>query len=216
MHPFIPPFVDLPPSIPVFPLANAVVLPGAQLPLNIFEPRYLHMVSDALRSDQMIGMVQPEDVHASDGPPAAVGGAGRITAFTETSDGRIILVLTGVCRFRLVESLPTTRGYRRFLVDWRGFQDDYDDFAGIAIQRTDLLDDAESFCAKRSAQLERAGLSRLSDRQFVNCLAGNLPLSAEEKQVLIEAPDLASRAQLLAEILQMAAACERGGSSLRH
>ena len=216
LHPFIAPFDDLPASIPVFPLASAVVLPGAQLPLNIFEPRYLNMVSDALRTDRMIGMVQPEDPKCPDSPLAAVGSAGRITAYTETGDGRVLLVLLGVCRFRLSESLATTRGYRRFLVDWSKFEHDYDDAAQIAVQRSDLLEEASSFCASHSAQLERSGLTQLSDRQLVNSLAGNLPLSPEEKQVLLEAPDLASRAQILTEILKMSAAWEDGGSSLRH
>ena len=216
LHPFIAPFDDLPTAIPVFPLTSAVVLPGAQLPLNIFESRYLNMVTDALRTDHMIGMVQPEDPKSPDGPLSGVGSAGRITAYTETGDGRILLVLMGVCRFRLLESLATTRGYRRFSIDWSAFEHDYDDAAQITVQRSDLLEEAASFCSSHSAQLERAGLTQLSDRQLVNSLAGNLPLSPEEKQVLLEAPDLASRAQILTEILKMSTASDAGGSSLRH
>ncbi|CAG0947976.1 partial Lon protease 2, partial [Anaerolineae bacterium] len=127
-HPFSLPFDQLPASLPIFPLPHAVAMPGCQLPLNIFEPRYLKMVFDALGDQRLIGMVQPE-LSAADAKTLALyktGTAGRITFFNETSDGRLLVVLTGVCRFDIVEEIPTTRGYRRALVDWSRFRCDHE------------------------------------------------------------------------------------------
>jgi uncharacterized protein len=117
-NPWMLPFDKLPASIPIFPLPNAIVMPGCQLPLNIFEPRYLRMVLDAMAGERMIGMVQP-DPASSKGKVSVyrTGTAGRITFFNEIDDGRLMIVLTGVCRFDIQEEVPTVRGYRRAAAD---------------------------------------------------------------------------------------------------
>ena len=125
--PFIPKFSELPEELPLFPLAGAVVMPGIQLPLNIFEPRYLNMVQDALAADHLIGMIQPESETLEDAKPRIhrVGCAGRITSYSETSDGRIVLVITGVCRFDVLAELEMRRGYRRVKPAWERYAIDY-------------------------------------------------------------------------------------------
>jgi Lon protease-like protein len=128
MSPFDPGFDDLPPALPIFPLTGVLLLPRGRLPLNIFEPRYLNMVTDALASNRMFGMVQPStaNAEAADGEPALyqTGCAGRITHFEETDDGRFILSLKGVSRFAIVEEFATTRGYRKCTIDWEPFRGD--------------------------------------------------------------------------------------------
>mgnify|MGYP006303506433 FL=1 len=123
--PFDPGFDQLPPAIPIFPLPEAVVLPGVQLPLNIFEPRYLNMVSDLLGSHRILGMVQPRSPEdAGTGPVHEVGGAGRIVSFSETEDGRYLVVLRGLCRFAVGEELDGVRGYRLVRAHWEPFRRD--------------------------------------------------------------------------------------------
>src|SRR5690606_28420857 len=129
---------DLPQVIPVFPLGGALLLPRGQLPLNIFEPRYLAMVNDAMSADRIVGMIQPasdEALALQDDPAATpslcgVGCAGRITSFTETGDGRILITLTGIARFHAVGEIPTLGGYRRFRIDASPFADDFCPGAG--------------------------------------------------------------------------------------
>ena len=126
-NPFIPPFEALPDTLPIFPLPGAIVLPHTELPLNIFEPRYLNMTNDALGSHRMIGMIQPDPQGETEGRVYRTGCAGRITQFRETADCRIEMTLTGVCRFDLAEELSTTRGYRLVVPDWSRFAGDYED-----------------------------------------------------------------------------------------
>jgi Lon protease-like protein len=138
-NPFIVPYEQLPQTLPIFPLPGAIVMPGNELPLNIFEPRYLNMVSDALSTHRMIGMVQPDPDARSEHELCRTGCAGRITQYRETSDGRIEMVLSGVCRYDLGEELPTTRGYRLIVPDWSRFSDDYADQEGKLCAEHDLL-----------------------------------------------------------------------------
>lgn len=143
-NPFTLPFDRLPADIAVFPLSGAVLMPGTQLPLNVFEPRYLNMVEDALGARRLIGMIQPLD--EDERVLSKTGCAGRISSFSETDDGRIILVLTGLCRFDVVDELPLARGYRRVRADWTRFNGDYQDPAENEIDRTGLTDALESLC----------------------------------------------------------------------
>ena len=121
-NPFTLPFERLPASIPVFPFTGAVVMPGVQLPLNIFEARYLNMVEDALAQHRIFAMVQSDPGSGRDGEAVfQTGCAGRISSFSETDDGRFLIILLGVCRFDIREELPTVRGYRRVIADWQRF-----------------------------------------------------------------------------------------------
>lgn len=114
---FRPPFEDLPGALPIFPLPNAIVMPGCHLPLNIFEPRYLEMVFDCLEDARLIGIIQPEESDREGSPLYHTGTAGRVISFNELPDGRLLVVLSGVCRFDIVEELPSPRTYGRVAVD---------------------------------------------------------------------------------------------------
>jgi hypothetical protein len=203
--PFTLPFDKLPVSLPIFPLPGVIVMPGAPLPLNIFEPRYLNMVTDALAEDRMIGMVQP-DPRAADPHGETVcrtGTAGRITAFNETRDGRFLIRLTGVCRFDIQEEVPTLRGYRRVVADWSRFAVDYES-TGRVPERRDLLDRLKRYAGSRQLEIEWGTLRVLDDRELVNVLVTMLPLDDADKQALVEAVTLAERARLLSGLLEIA------------
>jgi hypothetical protein len=204
-NPFTLPFDRLPVSLPVFPLPGTIVMPGAPLPLNIFEPRYLNMVIDALAEDRMIGMVQP-DPAAKDPRAEALcrtGTAGRITGFNETRDGRFLIRLTGVCRFDIQEEVPTVRGYRRVVADWSRFAVDYEP-GGRVPERRDLLDRLKAYAATHQLQIEWDALRPLDDLSLVNVLATMLPLGVEDKQALVESVTLPDRARLLSALLEIA------------
>ena len=125
LSPFMQTFDRLPATLPIFPLHNAMMFPGGNLPLNIFEPRYVNMLQDAMRSDQLVGMIQSRD---ESGKPDLfkVGCAGRVTRYEENDDGRIEIILTGLCRFQVQEELASTRGYRLIVPDWSAYACDYD------------------------------------------------------------------------------------------
>jgi hypothetical protein len=216
-HPFTLPFDKLPVSLPIFPLAGAIVMPGAPLPLNIFEPRYLNMVIDALAEDRMIGMVQP-DPRRSDPHAEAVygtGTAGRITAFNETRDGRFLIRLTGVCRFDIQEEVPTVRGYRRVVADWGRFAVDYET-RGQVPERRDLLDRLKRYASMYQLQIEWDTLRPLDDLTLVNVLATMLPLGVEDKQAIVESVTLQERARVLSALLEIAQAPFEDGPSRPH
>ena len=197
-NPFTPAFDRLPQTLPIFPLSGAILLPGTQLPLNIFEPRYLNMVFDALGTARLIGMVQP--VEAGD-TLAEVGCAGQITAFNETDDGRLLLVLQGVCRFRLGAEIPTTRGYRCVVPEWSSFALDYNEASLPAAARQRLLTTLERYTAAQQMEIERKHLDKMSDAALVDALVANLPISDADKQELLEIGPLAERAEQLMGVM---------------
>jgi Lon protease-like protein len=215
--PFLQRFSDLPERLPIFPLSGAVVLPGVQLPLNIFEPRYLAMVQAALARDHLIGMVQPRvqstvdllDIHR-------VGCAGRITSYSETSDGRIILVLTGLCRFRVVEELPLQDGFRQVRADWSGFELDLEDETARLTERDQFMGSLRAFCDRRSVEIPWDDISEMADLDLVNLLCAHLPLEAEDKQALLETVPLSERATLMRGLMDMSAHAPRQGTEHRH
>lgn len=210
-NPFTLRFDALPRTLPVFPLPGAVVLPGTQLPLNIFEPRYLNMVFDVLGDHRLIGMVQPQpaSLHSSKPELMATGCAGRISSFSETADGRVLIVLSGVCRFDLGEEIPTTRGYRRVVADWSPYQDDHAVHQARLAERRLLLSRLRIYCDTHRLEVAWNALERMGDGDVVNFLATQLPLEDRDKQTLLEAPDLCSRARLLMGMLEPAHRCER-------
>src|SRR6266446_4748684 len=141
----------LPLVLPIFPLAGVLLLPRGRLPLNIFEPRYLAMTRDALAGERLIGMVQPSDPRvAGDNPPVyPTGCAGRLTQFSETDDGRFLITLTGVSRFRIREELPLLSGYRRVIPDWQQFADDRASAGEPGFDRARLIRGLKSYFAQR-------------------------------------------------------------------
>jgi Lon protease-like protein len=217
-NPFTPPFEQLPREIPIFPLPGVAVMPGTQLPLNIFEPRYLRMVLDVLGSHRMIGMVQPEPAGQNEAVPEVyrTGTAGRITSFSETRDGRLMLVLTGVCRFDIVRELAGDRPYRSVEADWTRFAGDYGRDNETIPERDALLRTVRSYCDRKSVEIQWQDAESLADGVLVDLLTIHLPLAIPEKQALIECIGLSERTVLLRGLLEMSNAEEQGAPAGRH
>lgn len=195
---------NLPQTLAIFPLAKAVLLPRQILPLNIFEPRYLAMVEDALKSDRHIGMIQPQPGNAGASPETVYGTgcAGRITAFQETDDGRILINLKGVCRFRVVEELSEEKGYRRVRPDWRSYRSDLDDPGDMTMDIRQLESTLRTYLERHNLQASWEIMRDLPAAQLVDFLTMHLPLAVEAKQTLVETPNVADRSQLLLSLLQ--------------
>jgi len=217
-HPFSVPFDKLPATLPLFPLPNAAAMPACQLPLNIFEPRYLNMIFDALGDQRLIGMIQPELSASDDNAPALykTGTAGRVTFFNETSDGRLMVVLTGVCRFDIVEEIPTARGYRRAQVDWSRFRCDLEEGIVSDTERGDFLQQLRDYCTFKRLDIEWPTLENVSMDDLVNRLTCVLPLEVAERQLLIEAITLPERLATLATLLRCETLDTSADASRRH
>lgn len=218
--PFRLPFDKLPAMLPIFPLANAVVMPGCQLPLNIFEPRYITMVFDALGAARLIGMVQPDSGTEAelDHPPPVyrTGTAGRITSFSETQDGRLLVVLSGVCRFDIREEVPCDRGYRRVLVDWSRFRADLEPTASAAVDRNRLAALLKNYFERKGVETNWTAINQMPLPILLNVLTGQLPLDPPERQVLVEAVTVEARAARLCELLRFDVAGTVVSDSTRH
>ena len=200
--------IDLPQIIPVFPLPGVVLLPRGQMPLNIFEPRYLAMVDDALRDGhRLIGMIQPDSAHAGrtgEPPLFKVGCVGRITQFAESGDGRYLLELTGVARFRIEQELPVNTDYRQCRVSYVSFADDFIARKGEdAVDREAVLNALRAFMKANDLTADWEGIDQAPNEALVNALSMMSPYGAPEKQALLEAPDLKTRAELLVAITEM-------------
>ena len=216
--PFLPRFVDLPGEIPVFPLAGAIVMPGIQLPLNIFEPRYLNLVQDALGTDHLIGMIQPLTGQEEVELPLLhkIGCAGRITSYSETNDGRIVIVLTGVCRFELQQELEERHGYRRVQAGWDRFAQDFLTEQEGIVNRERFLASLRNYVRPRGVEIPWDDLKAMADLDLVNLLTAHLPLAPEDKQALIETNTLRDRAELMRGLMDMASASSVEGVEQRH
>jgi uncharacterized protein len=196
----------LPAILPIFPLAGVLLLPRGRLPLNIFEPRYLAMTRDALAGERLIGMVQPSDPTASGSNPPVypTGCAGRITSFTETEDGRFLITLTGISRFRIREELPLLEGYRRVVPDWDAFTRDLGNEEEPGFDRERLLRGLKGYFQQHQISADWDAITSVSGERLVISIAMICPFDPSEKQALLEAPDLAERARLLTAIVEMA------------
>lgn len=205
---------DLPEVIPVFPLPGALLLPRGQMPLNIFEMRYLAMVDDALRDGhRLIGMIQPDLTHsASEDKPELfhVGCAGRITQFAESGDGRYILELTGVSRFKVVEELTVLTPYRQCKVDFFAYADDLTARKGEdEVDRKRLLEVLTDFLRVNDLKVDWNGIENAPNEALVNALAMMSPYGPPEKQAMLEAADLKTRAEILIAVTEMDLAKKR-------
>ena len=199
---------DLPQVIPVFPLDGALLLPHATRPLNIFEPRYLNMIDDAMAAERIIGMVQTAQTAEGPGSPerpilAPVGCAGRITAFSETGDGRYLITLTGLSRFRLGEELPGFTPYRRVRVDFSPFQDDLSPLSGDSDDREALLEPLRRYLDQRGMRIDWQAVQAAAIDALVNSLSMALPFDFAEQQALLEASNLPERRQTLITLLRI-------------
>ena len=201
----------LPDILPIFPLVGVLLLPRARLPLNIFEPRYLAMTRDALGGERLIGMIQPSDPQGGHGiggmnPPVyPVGCAGRITQFSETDDGRFLITLTGVSRFRIVEELPLLSGYRRAIPDWTPFAPDREIPDAPQFDRARLVRGLKTFFGQRQLSADWNAIEKAPAEQLIASIAMACPFAPSEKQALLEAADLEQRALLLTGLVEMAA-----------
>jgi uncharacterized protein len=205
---------DLPELIPVFPLAGALLLPRGQMPLNIFEPRYVAMVDDALAGRRLIGMIQPDPAHRrSQASPKLyrIGCVGRITQFGETGDGRYLIELTGVARFTIVEEPTVATLYRQCRVDYAPFADDFVARKGeAAVDRKALLAALAAFLKANDLKADWDGIENAPNEALVNALAMMSPYGAAEKQALLEAPDLKTRAEILVAVTEIELAKAKG------
>jgi Lon protease-like protein len=207
---------DLPEIIPVFPLPGALLLPRGQLPLNIFEPRYLAMVDDSMRDGhRLIGMIQPDPAHPGpeDKPSLfKVGCVGRITQIAESGDGRYLLQLTGIARFRVEEELNVATAYRQCRVTTIPFVDDFTARKGEDQgDRKSLLEALQAFLKANNLKTDWDGIENAPNEALVNALAMMSPYGVPEKQALLEAPDLKSRAEILIAVTEMELAKKTAG-----
>jgi hypothetical protein len=202
----------LPTIIPVFPLPGALLLPRGQIPLNIFEPRYLTMVDDVIKTHRIIGMVQPDDGKAAGKSRLyAMGCAGRITSFAETGDGRYLITLTGVARYHIVEEIAVVTPYRQCRVDFEAFARDFDASAGEnEVDRAGLLRTLRNFADAHDLSVDWAGIDAAPNDALVNALSMMSPFGPKEKQALLEAADLKTRADVLIAIAEIELARDAG------
>jgi Lon protease-like protein len=198
---------DLPATLPLFPVAGALLLPRRPIQLTVFEPRYLAMLDDALSGERLIGMIQPKAGEAaSDVAPelCEIGCAGRIVQFAEVGDGRCFVTLIGVSRFRVTDELTTLTPYRIVRADYSGFAEDFVEGAGeAAVDREALLKALREFAKANDLKIDWDDVKSASNETLVNSLAVMSPYGAREKQALLEARDLKSRADMLIAISQI-------------
>jgi uncharacterized protein len=199
----------LPEEIPVFPLPGALLLPRGQMPLNIFEPRYLAMIDDALRAGhRLIGMIQPDPTHPGADPNRPnlfrVGCVGRITQMAESGDGRYLIQLTGVARFRIEAELAVSTLYRQCKVTYQPFVDDFTARKGEdEVDRKALLRALSEFLKANNLKADWEGIENAPNEALVNALAMMSPYDAAEKQAMLEAPDLKTRAEILIAVTEI-------------
>jgi hypothetical protein len=210
---------DMPATLPLFPLEATVLLPTAQMPLNIFEPRYVEMIDAALRSDRMIGMIQPDFTLAGkDGPGddetpplVKVGCAGRITALQETGDGRYLLTLAGIARFHVEEELETVTPFRIARISFNAFADDFEPGRGEdEVDRAGLVRTLREYLDANDLEADWESIERASTQVLVNALSMMSPFGPAEKQALLEAPDLRTRAETLVALTEVDLARKQG------
>ena len=197
---------ELPNKIPVFPLSNFIIFPKTTVPLNIFEPRYMDMVNDSMKSNKFIGMIQPKNSNNDQNIPALhdIGCLGKITSFKETEDGRFMLELKGLIRFETIQEIASDNKYREYEVNFKNFYHDLSD-ESEDLKFTDLeliFKDLKSLFEKRGFVINWKELEKQSLDETINALAMASPFSLEEKQVLLEAKNLDVRKNRIAEILK--------------
>jgi Lon protease-like protein len=209
---------DLPQRIPVFPLRGAILLPRATLPLNVFEPRYLQMVEDAMSTSRVLAIVQPAD--GEEESPAGksaglrrIGCVGRITSYQEPGDGRLLMTLTGIARCTLLDEVETAKPYRIWAMSWERFAGDFVAGAGEAdVDRQGLMKALKTYLEARNLKADWSAISQSSSETLVNSLAIASPYGPEEKQALLEAASLKARAEVLVALAEMELAAGAGGS----
>ncbi len=214
---------DLPPRIPVFPLRGAILLPRATLPLNVFEPRYLEMVDNVMSGDRLIGIVQPaqDESHDEEESPLGrsvglrnVGCVGRVTSYQEVDDGRLVITLTGIARYEILDEAMTDLPYRVASVAYDRFASDLNEGLGEdEVDRTNLLRVLRSYLDANRLEADWAAIQRASSEFLINALCVMCPYGPEEKQALLEAEDLKRRADVLVALAEMELASSGGSGT---
>ena len=195
---------ELPETIPVFPLSNFIMFPGTTVPLNIFEPRYLQMINDSMKKHRMIGMIQPKKTGVLKKPDLyEIGCIGKITSFNETEDGRILVILSGICRFKVNSEIKTEKLYRECKVNYENFSRDMSEnrneinFSDLNI----IMDNMKKFFKKQGYIVNLKDLEKKDLTQTLNDLSMASPFSLEEKQILLESLDANIRKEKMEQIL---------------
>ncbi|MGE0054323.1 MAG: LON peptidase substrate-binding domain-containing protein [Hyphomicrobium sp.] len=213
---------DLPPRIPVFPLRGAILLPRATLPLNIFEPRYLAMIDDVMASNRVLGVLQPTALadDEMESPPGKqfglhkVGCVGRITSYKEQDDGRYVITLTGVARFEIVGEAETDKPYRVVSASYDRFAADFTEGLGEErVDRDNLLRVLKAYLEANQLKTDWTAVTRASNEYLINALSVMAPYGPEEKQALLEAVDLKTRAEVLVALAEIELASNSGNGS---
>jgi uncharacterized protein len=197
---------NLPKILPVFPLSNFIIFPKTTVPLNIFEQRYIDMINDSMKSNKLIGMIQPKETGDDLSSPVLhkIGCLGKITSFKETEDGRYLIELKGLLRFEVIKEIKTAKKYREYEIDFKRFNHDLDDkkeelkFSDLEL----IFKDLKTLFEKRGFIINWKELEKQSLDETINALAMASPFSLEEKQVLLEAENLSIRKNKIAEILK--------------
>ena len=197
--------INLPNTIPIFPLSNFIIFPKTTVPLNIFEPRYIDMINDTMKSNKLIGMIQPKKSNDRLNNPILhnIGCLGKITSFKETEDGRYLIELKGLIRFEVIKEIINSKKYREYEIDFKRFSDDLDEkkeemkFSDLEL----IFKDLKTLFKKRGFIINWKELEKQSLNEIINALAMASPFSLEEKQVLLEAENLNKRKEKIAEIL---------------
>ena len=209
---FDPPFEALPETLPIFPLSGALLLPGGRLPLNIFEPRYLAMVRDALAGDRLIGMVQPREEQSDHPEIYGVGCVGRMISFSETEDGRYLITLDGLIRFDWMQELALDKPYRRVVPRYDRFAADMSE-DDAEIDRPELLEALRSYFDATGIDGDWEAIEQAPSEQLITTLAMGCPFAPPEKQALLEAETLGERSTVITTILRMATHEARGSTA---
>ena len=196
---------NLPKTIPVFPISNFIIFPKATVPLNIFEPRYIEMINESMKSNKLIGMIQPKTSSNDQSKPILheIGCLGKITSFKETDDGRYMIELKGLIRFKIIKEIKSSKEYREYEIDFQDFNHDLDEKIGdLKFSDLELIfKDLKSLFEKRGFIINWKELEKQSLDETINALAMASPFTLEEKQVLLEAENLHIRKNKIAEIL---------------
>ena len=195
---------DLPQQLALFPLDGVILFPRSVISLNVFEPRYLNMVDDALGGERLIGIIQPATGEDSEAVPqlADVGTVGRITAFNETDDGRYLITLTGVCRFDIEQEIEAGTPYRQALVNYEPFAGDFRQAQGQSIDRGDLMKSLKTYAQLHGFQVDWNAVDGAPTETVINVAAQLCPFDAAAKQALLESVSIEERAQALVALLE--------------
>ena len=196
---------EFPNKIPIFPLSNFIIFPNTNVPLNIFEPRYIEMIDKSMKSDRMIGMIPPKKTGELKKPDLySIGCAGKITSFNETEDGRYLIVINGICRYQIIDELKNDKLYRECKVSFESFVNDLSENKNEDIKNSEIksvFNDLKILFKKQGYLINWKDIEKQNIHQIINTLAMASPFSLEEKQILLETDNLIERNKKLSEIL---------------